>query len=79
MEHLSRPIVVFGRSQSGIAFSQNSTELVHLIFLLVTPADEQSLQVLLLGQIASIAGNADKRRRLREAASVEEVRQILTK
>jgi CPA2 family monovalent cation:H+ antiporter-2 len=66
---LDVPLVALGRSRDGIAFSPGSAEPVRLVFLLVTPTEEPSLQVLLLGQLAAIAGNPCLRRRLIEAHS----------
>jgi mannitol/fructose-specific phosphotransferase system IIA component (Ntr-type) len=75
---LTEPIVVFGRSADGIVFDHKSASLVHLVFLLLTPEDQPNLQVLLLSQVARIAGDPDARRRLLAAESVAEVREILT-
>jgi mannitol/fructose-specific phosphotransferase system IIA component (Ntr-type) len=74
---LDRPLVVFGRSPGGIVFDPQSPEPVRLIFLLVTPADEPNLQVLLLSQLVGLAGDPEVRRRLRTAASVVEVGKVL--
>ncbi len=71
------PLVVFGRSATGIAFDRRSSELVHLIFLLVTPAEQPNLQVLLLGQVAQIAGDPERRAKLRKAATAAEIREVL--
>lgn len=73
---LESPLVVFGRSAEGVAFDRQASEQVHLIFLLITPAERPDLQVLLLSQIASIAGNAEKRRSL-SVASASEISDIL--
>ena len=51
---------------------------MHLIFLLVTPAEQPNLQVLLLGQVARVAGNASSRERLLKGASKSEVIEIIT-
>lgn len=75
---LAKPLVVFGRSTEGIDFGDQSSELVHLVFLLVTPADQPDTQVYLLSLIAGVAGQADKRRRLLEAESVDQITDILT-
>ena len=74
---LANPLVVFGRSADGVVFDRQSSDLVHLIFLLVTPAEQPNLQVLLLGQVARVAGDPEKRRRLRAAASPSEIGEIL--
>jgi mannitol/fructose-specific phosphotransferase system IIA component (Ntr-type) len=75
---LRSPLVVFGRSADGIAFSPSPAEPVRLVFLVVTPAEDPSLQVYLLGQLARVAGNASLRERLRNAASPPEVIEIIT-
>jgi len=75
---LSAPLVVFGRSEDGVVFDQQSTERVDLIFLLVTPAEQPDLQVFVLSQIARVAGNPENLRRLRAVTSISEIREILT-
>lgn len=74
---LKRPILVFGRSQSGIVFSIESAEPVKLLFLLVTSEEEPDVQVNLLGRIATVASAPSVRKRLRETNSVAEVLQII--
>ncbi|MHB0959459.1 MAG: cation:proton antiporter domain-containing protein [Pirellulaceae bacterium] len=75
--NLSSPMVVFGRSPTGVLFNPQSPEQVHLIFLLLTPAEQLDLQVLLLSQVARVANSAHNRRRLLAATSLEEIRAIL--
>ena len=70
---LAHPLVVFGRSAEGVVFDPQSADLVHLIFLLVTPAEQPTVQVLLLAQVARIAGDPEVRRRLNSAASPADV------
>jgi len=74
---LAQPLLVFGRSVEGVVFDPASADLVHLIFLLVTPAEQPTFQVLLLSQVARIAGDPEKRNRLRTAASPSEVMEVL--
>jgi mannitol/fructose-specific phosphotransferase system IIA component (Ntr-type) len=69
--------VLFGRSEKGVVFDRQLTEPVYLIFLLVTPAEQPNLQVMLLSEVARLAGDAEKRGRLREATTVEEVVEVL--
>ncbi|MFO0946256.1 MAG: PTS sugar transporter subunit IIA [Planctomycetota bacterium] len=75
---LSKPLVVFARSTEGLVFGRQSSDLVRLIFLLVTPAEQPDIQVILLSQIASLAAEPDTRNRLLEAASSSEISNILT-
>lgn len=71
------PIVVFGRSDEGIVFSPAAPELVHLVFLLVTPAEQPEVQLVLLRQLASICREPSARDALKRAASVGDVMSIL--
>jgi mannitol/fructose-specific phosphotransferase system IIA component (Ntr-type) len=68
--------VVFGRSRSGVVFD-SATDPVHLIFLLVTPADQPQVQVLILGEVAALAGDGGLRDALMQATSTAEVRELL--
>ena len=70
---LQKSLVVFGRSSEGIQFDPGTSEEVRLIFLLVSPAEQPDLQVLLLSQLAGVAGNPDNRKRLEEAGSEAEI------
>ena len=72
--NLQSPVVVFGRAVTGIPFQKGvGCEPVRLLFLLVTPMERAEAQVLLLGQLALFAGNADTRKKLLEARDVGEV------
>lgn len=73
---LAKPFVVFGRSAEGINFDRQTSDLVHLVFLLVTPAEQPNLQVLLLSQVARIAGDPENRRKLLTAASSFDIGEV---
>ncbi len=74
---LSKPILVFGRSEEGILFSPTATEPVRLIFLLVTPSDRPNLQVFFLAQLANVAKSEFVREKLRQAKSAVELLGII--
>jgi CPA2 family monovalent cation:H+ antiporter-2 len=76
--NLVSPLVMIGRSAAGIPFSPSPAEPVRLVFLVVTPAEDPSLEVFLLGQLARVAGHASLRERLRNATSPPEVAEIIT-
>jgi CBS domain containing-hemolysin-like protein/mannitol/fructose-specific phosphotransferase system IIA component (Ntr-type) len=76
--HLTQPVIVFGRSEEGIAFGDPSREPVRLIFLVVTPAERPNMQVFLLGQLANVARSEFVRERLIRAQSAEEVFEIIS-
>ena len=74
---LRAPVVVFGRSASGVTFGGPEASSVDLVFLLVTPAEQPNLQVVLLGSVARVAGDATFRERLRAALTAAEVTDVL--
>ncbi len=75
--NLASPLLALGRSRDGVVFGTRSSEPVRLILLLVTPAAEPDLQVLLLGRVANVVGNASVRQRLQEAMTAEEIATII--
>ncbi|RIK72776.1 MAG: hypothetical protein DCC68_25950 [Planctomycetota bacterium] len=71
--NLSQPVIVFGRSRSGIRFAADSDELVRLVFLVVTPEEHPETQLALLAQISQAVANPQTRERLLHADSPQEV------
>jgi CPA2 family monovalent cation:H+ antiporter-2 len=58
---LRAPVVVFGRSESGLVFSPEQPEPVHLVFLLVTPSEQPETQLALLRYLARITRDESAR------------------
>jgi monovalent cation:H+ antiporter-2, CPA2 family len=73
--NLTRPVIVFGRSHSGIRFDSNSAndsgEPVRLVFLVVTPAEQPETQLALLAQISQLVSNPKTRERLLRADTAQ--------
>jgi mannitol/fructose-specific phosphotransferase system IIA component (Ntr-type)/voltage-gated potassium channel Kch len=76
---LAAPLVVLGRSRQGIMYSTAESELVHLCFLLVTPAERPETQLSLLRQLARLGHTGSGREALMNAASPEELLEIMKK
>jgi len=70
---LRAPILVLGRSRDGIAFSDPPAEPVHLVALLVTPAERPDVQVSLLAHTARLVGDRDRRTRLGAATTASAI------
>ena len=77
--NLRTPVLVFGRSTTGVIFDVRTSEPVDMVFLLITPLEQPDLQVLLLGQLASIAGSPTVRQQLRDAATSQEILEIIVR
>jgi len=67
---LEAPIVVCGRTIDGLLSSAASSEPVHLVFLLITPAERPETQLALLAQVAGICQEQSAREALLRAATV---------
>ena len=74
---LPRPAVAFGRCATGLEWNAPDGLPAHLIFLILTPADDQGLQVQLLGALARGLGSEATRRRLIDARDEPEVWAVL--
>jgi mannitol/fructose-specific phosphotransferase system IIA component (Ntr-type)/voltage-gated potassium channel Kch len=74
---LAAPLVLFGRCREGIVFDSHAAERVHLVFFLLTPAEQADVQVTLLSDIAKLARGEGTRQQLREASSPAEILQFL--
>jgi CPA2 family monovalent cation:H+ antiporter-2 len=74
---LAAPLVVFGRSAEGVVFSSAATELVRVMFLLVTPAEQPEAQLSLLSQLARIASTNASRDALLHADFASDVLKFL--
>jgi len=74
LEGLSRPVLVIGHSEEGIDFNSPDGRPVRLIFLLLTPKEEDAAQIQIIGQIARCFGNVDARQLVYERESVDVLR-----
>jgi mannitol/fructose-specific phosphotransferase system IIA component (Ntr-type) len=76
LETLARPLVVLGVSESGVEWNAIDDQAAHLIFLILTPADDRDTQLEILSTIAMGLGEAEARD-LRRAETVNEMWNIL--
>lgn len=74
---LTAPLIVLGRSTNGIIYSTTDTELVHLCFLILTPAERPQTQLTLLRQLARLAQQQSARESLMKAGSADEMLEFL--
>lgn len=74
---VNQPIISFGRSIKGVDFNSMDAQPVHIFFLLVAPEDSASIHLKALARIAKILKNNSFKRKLMEAATREEIYQII--
>ena len=74
---LQQPIIAFGRSVAGIDWDTPDGQEVHLVFLVVTPENENGLQLQILAALAQAMLPAEARTRLRAAETADDARRAL--
>lgn len=77
LAHLTKPVLVFGRSVRGIEWDAPDGLPVHLIFLLLTSVSDDGLQLQILAALARAVSHEDVRVRLEEADSEQAVWLVL--
>ncbi|MBW2023179.1 MAG: PTS sugar transporter subunit IIA [Deltaproteobacteria bacterium] len=70
---ISKPLMSFGRSKSGVDFDSMDTRPVHLFFLLVAPENSAGAHLKVLAKIAKLLKNSEFRKKLLEARDRDEI------
>ncbi|MFY9345141.1 MAG: PTS sugar transporter subunit IIA [Planctomycetota bacterium] len=76
-DEVSRPALVLARSKKGLEWQAIDGRPVHIVFLLVSPADQPENHLQVLRWIAGLARNADFRRFLMDAKDAPAMRDLL--
>lgn len=76
IESLQRPVLAFGRSSSGVDWDAPDGQLVHFVFLLLTPERQEGIQLQILAAI-SRGMTSGGRELLGGAGSANELRSVL--
>jgi Kef-type K+ transport system membrane component KefB/mannitol/fructose-specific phosphotransferase system IIA component (Ntr-type) len=79
LEAIAKPCVLLGRSREGIDFDAPDGTRARLIFLLLTPRDDQGAQVQILANIARTFHRARVRTAALRAENFDQLRSVLDK
>lgn len=74
---LSKPLLAFGKSREGIYFPSPDNQPVRLIFLILTPFNEPTLQLNILSQLSGLISNLTLRKRLFSAKTPDNLMDII--
>ena len=72
-DEITKPILAFGRSDEGLKFESLDGEKIHLVFLLLSPKEDPTKYVKLLGKIARLLDNEKLREALKGAETSQEI------
>jgi Kef-type K+ transport system membrane component KefB/mannitol/fructose-specific phosphotransferase system IIA component (Ntr-type) len=75
---LDKPLLAFGRSRLGVDFNASDGQLVHLIFLILTPTEDKGVQLKTLPAIARAMESPTNRERLMAVKNFSEFRVALS-
>jgi len=76
-ELVRKPVVVFGRSPAGIDWNSPDGKPTHFVFLILTPKNDLSAQVQILGSIAQAISNEKIRSQILDAGDTADIWQSL--
>lgn len=74
LHSVTRPLLVIGHSREGIDFDSPDGEPVRLIFLLLTPRQDDAAQVQIIGQIARFFRRPESRQLVYEGEPIDVLR-----
>jgi nitrogen PTS system EIIA component len=77
LRHVGQPVLIFGRSKTGILFNAMDGKPVYLFFLLVADADSIDVYLTLLARVSRLIKNRDVRNRLLEATDADKLYGII--
>lgn len=77
LQDLSRPLVAIGKSDQGIFFPSPDNQPVKVIFLILTPFNEPTLQLNILAQLSGLVSNLTLRKRLLSAKNSDNLMDII--
>ncbi len=78
LEHLKKPILVIGKSAKGISFPSPDNSPVKMIFMILTPFNDPSIQLTILSKLSKIISNLTLRKRLLSAKTSEAVSNVFS-
>ncbi len=70
---LRRPLIVFGRSLFGVEWDSPDGEPTHFVFLILTPVNDDDVQVQILRAISRVISKEDVRQELLKAQDSQEI------
>jgi CBS domain containing-hemolysin-like protein/mannitol/fructose-specific phosphotransferase system IIA component len=77
LESLAKPLLAVGRSKQGIFFPAPDNQPVRVLFLILTPFNEPTLQLNILSQLSYLISNLTLRKRLLGASTSDQLFDII--
>jgi mannitol/fructose-specific phosphotransferase system IIA component (Ntr-type)/CBS domain-containing protein len=78
IDGLKRPLMTVAMHYDGIAFPSPDNKNVRIIFMILTPYNDPSIQLNILSKISKLISNVTLRRKLFKSQSIDKVLEVLT-
>ncbi|MEF3279973.1 MAG: CNNM domain-containing protein [Elusimicrobiota bacterium] len=78
IEGLKKPVLIIGRHKDGIYFPSPDNKPVKIIFMILTPYNDPSIQLNILSKISKLVLNLTLRKKIFKAQSIEKIEEIFT-
>ncbi|PIS46805.1 MAG: hypothetical protein COT17_06710 [Elusimicrobia bacterium CG08_land_8_20_14_0_20_51_18] len=76
VEFLRKPIIAVGKSSQGIPFPSPDNAPVKIIFMILTPFNDPTIQLKILSKLSKLISNVTLRKRLLSAKTIEAVENV---
>lgn len=76
---LRRPLIVFGRSLVGVEWDSPDGQPTHFVFLILTPVNDDDVQVQILRAISRVVSKEDVRQELLKAQDGQEIWTVINR
>lgn len=73
IENLKRPILIIGKSSKGVNFPSPDNVPVKIIFMILTPFNDPTIQLKILAKLSKVVSNLTLRKRLFSAKNIETI------
>lgn len=76
IENIKAPIIVIGKSSKGVNFPSPDNKPVKLVFLIISPFNDSSIQLNILSKISKLVSNITLRKKLLNAKNIDKIEEI---
>jgi mannitol/fructose-specific phosphotransferase system IIA component (Ntr-type) len=78
LEYLKKPVLIIARSAKGIKFPSPDNMPVKIIFLILTPFNDPSIQLKILSKLSKLISNVTLRKKMLSAKNIETISNIFS-
>jgi len=78
IEYLKKPIIVIGKSSKGINFPSPDNSPVKVIFLILSPFNDPTIQLKILSKLSKIISNVTLRKKILKSNNAEEILNVFS-